>query len=1372
MRSISLPGKILTFLLAGLLSVVGIAAIPNSTVHADDTYYATSASNSIGQVHSISIADPAGSAAVAYCYNHSSQWPGSNHPSSLPNGPGYTKHANASAQEFAANASGAALSADELKSAALMTMYHGYPKDASGYQATYNLTDDEFRTVTQKVLWYFTDNNITTIDENSFTGGNASAASATRMYNAAQALLQKAQGTADYPSNYELDLYTTTDTDSGGTTYQNLLRAQPSAAATQTSISFTKQWTGDSASDRPGTLSTDDDFFGNWLQLQKTENGTTTDVTGYTPAITVDSNDSSKWTVSYTNLPETTGTYSVKETIPSDSIYSTTDDTVEQGETLTNSVQEISNNTTITFSKTWVDNSNADSTRPSSTDAANDNGKFSDWLQLQQTVNGETSDVSGYTPTITENGNTWTVTYSNLPDINGTYSVKETIPSGRPYTTSDNTAANGETLTNIETTSIIVTKAWNDSSNQDGIRPSITDTDNGHGIFANWLKLQQTVNGTTTDVTGYTPAITENSDNTNQWTIMYSGLPKYTAAGTAITYSVAETVPDDTDYEVNDPDDGGTVVKTGSASNNGELNNNHTAETQNSITFTKTWTGDTESNRPDDSTFISWLTLKQTVNGTTSDVTGTYTPTIAKNGNSWTVSYTGLPAIEGTYSVQENPSDSYQVSGSKTVENGGTLTNQYMTISTGTTLTFTKTWNDNSNADSTRPSSTNTDNGNGIFANWLKLQQTVNGTTTDVTGYTPTITENGNSWTVTYSGLPEINGTYSVKETIPSGRPYTTSDNTAANGETLTNIETTSIIVTKAWNDSSNQDGIRPSITDTDNGHGIFANWLKLQQTVNGTTTDVTGYTPAITENSDNTNQWTIMYSGLPKYTAAGTAITYSVAETVPDDTDYEVNDPDDGGTVVKTGSASNLETLNNNHTAETQNSITFTKTWTGDTENDRPDDSTFISWLTLKQTVNGTTSDVTGTYTPTITKSGNSWTVSYTGLPAIAGTYSVQETIPSDSIYSTTDDTVEQGETLTNSVQEISNNTTITFSKTWVDNSNAGSTRPSSTDAANANGKFSDWLQLQQTVNGETSDVSGYTPTITENGNTWTVTYSNLPDIDGTYSVKETIPSGRPYTSSNDTVEGGETLTNTRNASTSVKVTKQWLGDPTGAVTVHLFANGSDTGESIELDGAADETGEASAWNGVFGELDKYDANGNLIEYTVSEDSMENAEQVGTVRGNMADGFALINRNTSTISIPVEKKWARGAKGEKAIIVLKINGEISDQKLELSEKNNWKGSFDNLPKYDENGEQISYAVTEEGNNWTFKIKEDGSGGYIVTNYPKDAKITEDHSGTDTDVSSAQTGDSTNLGVLLLMLGTASAAMLGTMLVRRRKKTE
>lgn len=732
MKHISTPRKILAVMTAVLMTVVfSYAGMPFNAA-ADDTYYATSASNSIGQVHSISIADPAGSAAVAYCYNHSSQWPGSNHPSSLPNGPGYTKHANASAQEFADNASGETISADALKSAALMTMYHGYPNDASGYQATYNLTDDEFRTVTQKVLWYFTDNNITTIDENSFTGGNASAASATRMYNAAQALLQKAQGTADYPSNYELDLYTTTDTDSGGTTYQNLLRAQPSAAATQTSISFTKQWTGDSASDRPGTLSTDDDFFGNWLQLQKTENGTTTDVTGYTPAITVDSNDSSKWTVSYTNLPETTGTYSVKETIPSGSIYSTTDDTVEQGETLTNSVQEISYNTTITFSKTWVDNSNADSTRPSSTDTANDNGKFSDWLQLQQTVNGATSDVSGYTPTITENGNTWTVTYSNLPDIDGTYSVRETIPSGRLYTTSDNTAANGETLTNIETTSIIVTKAWNDSSNQDGIRPSITNTDNGHGIFANWLKLQQTVNGTTTDVTGYTPAI---------------------------TYSVAETVPDDADYEVNDPDDDGTVVKTGSASNNGTLNNNHTVETQNSITFTKTWTGDTENNRPDDSTFISWLTLKQTVNGETSNVTG-YTPTITKNGSSWTVSYTGLPAIAGTYSVQESPSGSYQVSGSDTVENGGTLTNQYLSISTGVNVTFTKIWDDNNDAAGARPETSD-------FPNYLHLYEQVGDTVTEVTGYTPTVTadtDDSSKWTVSYTELPYTTGYYFVLE--------------------------------------------------------------------------------------------------------------------------------------------------------------------------------------------------------------------------------------------------------------------------------------------------------------------------------------------------------------------------------------------------------------------------------------------------------------------------------------------------------------------------------------------------------------------------------------------------------------------------------
>lgn len=102
------------------------------------------------------------------------------------------------------------------------------------------------------------------------------------------------------------------------------------------SLSFTKKWVDENADSRPDTAT-----FISWLHLYKTVDGTTTEVTGYTPTVTVDQSDSSTWTVSYSGLPDIDGTYSVKEVIPEDSGYTADygadgSTSVTSGGTLTN----------------------------------------------------------------------------------------------------------------------------------------------------------------------------------------------------------------------------------------------------------------------------------------------------------------------------------------------------------------------------------------------------------------------------------------------------------------------------------------------------------------------------------------------------------------------------------------------------------------------------------------------------------------------------------------------------------------------------------------------------------------------------------------------------------------------------------------------------------------------------------------------------------------------------------------------------------------------------------------------------------------------------------------------------------------------------
>ena len=90
-----------------------------------------------------------------------------------------------------------------------------------------------------------------------------------------------------------------------------------------------------------------------------------------------------------------------------------------------------------------------------------------------------------------------------------------------------------------------------------------------------------------------------------------------------------------------------------------------------------------------------------------------------------------------------------------------------------------------------------------------------------------------------------------------------------------------------------------------------------------------------------------------------------------------------------------------------------------------------------------------------------------------------------------------------------------------------------------------------------------------------------------------------------------------------SVDVTKVWDdgdnadGNRPATVTVHLLAGGKDTGKVLVL-------GETTEWKGTFKDLDKYDADGNAIKYTVKEDVP--ADYTCEITGDAAKGFTITN--------------------------------------------------------------------------------------------------------------------------------------------------
>ncbi len=128
---------------------------------------------------------------------------------------------------------------------------------------------------------------------------------------------------------------------------------------------------------------------------------------------------------------------------------------------------------------------------------------------------------------------------------------------------------------------------------------------------------------------------------------------------------------------------------------------------------------------------------------------------------------------------------------------------------------------------------------------------------------------------------------------------------------------------------------------------------------------------------------------------------------------------------------------------------------------------------------------------------------------------------------------------------------------------------------------------------------------------------------VQGTYKVKEkTAPSGYELNDTEYTLEvtstGGalQTITD-KPIKTDISVTKTWVGPKAGPVTVHLFANGTDTGTTLTLD-------DSNNWTGSFSNIRKYDQSGTEIQYAVTEDAVNGYDT--TITGDQTTGFTITN--------------------------------------------------------------------------------------------------------------------------------------------------
>lgn len=600
---------------------------------------------------------------------------------------------------------------------------------------------------------------------------------------------------------------------------------------------------------------------------------------------TIQLNKNSDWkdTTSWTDLAKC---YNGKEIV-----YSVTEEgTLPNGWNLTSNSKDkdgtyvltntYSNLISVSATKVWDDNNNQDGKRPNNVTFTLYRPKLNDKGTYETTNKGENDiiiDNVVYTPyaasddkaSKVSNGDKKKVQWNpvewnklepkwgyvsgaseTLKDTEIPYIVRENEVND--YTTEIKNPDNNKAfiITNKhtpETTTIRVTKKWEDNSNQDNKRPeSITVT----------LKATISKDGKTQDVTNSIKVLTGNNSKksmsadpndpkANQWgSIEWKNLPVY-MDGKTISYSVEEVSITDYESEVTEPtyNDTDKVYEV-------TITNTHKADLV-SKTATKVWNDDSDrdGNRPDKVRFQLYKVVNGKETAVEKDGNGKngsqiVTVTGQSNADIWTVTWEKLPKFEdgteikyivkemsltGTGEISKEELGKYSKASNK---DGLTITNTYKPETVNKTVK--KLWNDGNNVSKLRSDievtlkaqidiSKDSKNPELQSVDVRKYDESKN-TFVDAEETQILKLIDGESATYTWENLPKYwrwtdGKTYLIKysveevaDTIPNG--YTPEyseeqDNTFVITNNYT-PETTSVEVSKIWNDNNNSDGVRP----------------------------------------------------------------------------------------------------------------------------------------------------------------------------------------------------------------------------------------------------------------------------------------------------------------------------------------------------------------------------------------------------------------------------------------------------------------------------------------------------------------------------------------------------------------------------------
>ena len=320
----------------------------------------------------------------------------------------------------------------------------------------------------------------------------------------------------------------------------------------------------------------------------------------------------------------------------------------------------------------------------------------------------------------------------------------------------------------------------------------------------------------------------------------------------------------------------------------------------------------------------------------------------------------------------------------------------------------------------------------------------------------------------------------------------------------------------------------------------------------------------------------------------------------------------------------------------------------------------------------------------------------------------------------------------VTNTFKIPTETISVKADKHWADNSNQAKKRPTSIILRLKNGA--------EIVEDKT---------LTGTGDDWTYTFTNVPKYNQfgnevNYSLEELETNTGDLKFYNKDVAGtyktGFTVTNTFNVpdeKVNVAVTKNW-DDNSNAnakrpTSIKYVLNGGVTPVEQVVTGnrMTDEN-----WSYTFTNLPKYNELGNVINYVVEEQEVSRNDfkfYTNKIIGDKDAGFTITNKFVvpeDKIQIQVTKRWednsnVNNRRPESIKFVIKQNNSEIKSKVVTGNRTtdeNWSYTFDNLAKYDENGQEIDYVLEEQEVNaddmkfYTGTTSGNRKSGFVVTN--------------------------------------------------------